>query len=201
MLSFDEVTGKTFATTRRGDGYDIGEVDKFRAEVAEAISARETVINGLRDELDARQRELAVDPGPPDLDRVRREASGAAVRLLEIATVNADELVNDARSEAESVVTAAQAEAEELLASSRAEAQRSDAELARRHEQEVADLERHRASVLAELEEQRAALEAQVEALRQLESDHRESLRSHFTEHLARLDDVAALAPQAAAAH
>jgi len=201
MLSIDDVTSQTLATTRRGDGYDIDEVDKFRAEVAESLTARETVIDRLREELDACQRELDGATGPRDIEGVRREASGAAARLLEIATVNADQLVSDARSEAESRVGAARAEAEQLLVSSRAEVQRRDAELARRHEQEVADLELHRAGVLAELEDQRAALEAQVEALRQLEREHRERLRRHFTEHLARLDDVAAVAPPAAVAN
>jgi cell division septum initiation protein DivIVA len=201
MLRIGDMTSQTFATTRRGEGYDIGEVDKFRAEVAEVITAREMVIDRLRDELDARRRELDVASTAPDPDSARREASGAAARLLEIATVNADVLVNDARSEAESLVGAAHAEAEQLRVSSRAEAQRLDAELTRRHEQEVADLERHRASVLAELDEQRAVLEAQVEALRQMESEHRERLRRHFTEHLARLDEVAAVAPQPAVAN
>ena len=60
MLRIDDVTGKSFAKTRRGDGYEVGDVEQFRADVTEAIIMRDTVINKLREEQNARERDTAV---------------------------------------------------------------------------------------------------------------------------------------------
>src|SRR5690242_15323188 len=120
MLTTDSFAKRTIATTRRGDGYEVAEVDRFRDDVVQAITARDTVIDRLRAELEARPVEVKVDADPADPDSARRESSLAAARLLEMATVNADQLVNDAKVEADSVLGAAQAEAERLRESAQA---------------------------------------------------------------------------------
>jgi cell division septum initiation protein DivIVA len=134
----------------------------------------------------------------------------AAARLLEVATRNADELLEGARAEAASLVAAARtdadrlaeashAEAEQVTASARAEADRlaaaahADAarvntELEQAQAEQNAELDRHRATVLADLAERHAALEAEVRWLEQLEQEYRNRMRSHLTEQLARIE-------------
>ena len=108
MLRSDDVADKTFTMTRLREGYEIAEVDCFRVDVAEAIALRDKVISELQQELAAARArpaeaavEVEVDQGSHD--RSRRESSAAAARLLELATVNADQLVADAQAEAERV--------------------------------------------------------------------------------------------------
>ncbi len=116
MLRTTDVADKTFTTSRLREGYEIAEVDRFLSEVAEAIALRDKVIADLQKEL----AEARVRPADTDIERAskdgdRRETSAAAVRLLEMATVNADQLVVEAQTEAKSLVTAARAEAEQLI--------------------------------------------------------------------------------------
>ena len=100
MLRIEELTNRTLATTRRGDGYEVAEVDRFRADVAEAITMRDSLISNLHVELDARPQPGDANPDRADAEACRRESSLAAARLLEMATVNADQLVSDSRAEA-----------------------------------------------------------------------------------------------------
>jgi cell division septum initiation protein DivIVA len=84
--------------------------------------------------------------------------SYAAARLLEIATGNADALVDDAREEADRIISQARARAEE---------QRVELDLAR-------------GEILRELEERRAELEAKVDRLVEFESRYRSHLVSYI---------------------
>ena len=196
MLRSDDVADKTFTTTRLREGYEIAEVDEFRAELVEAIAFRDRVINDLQEELATVRVRLAelvdapvearVDAPSQPLDDTgshdgeRRESSLYAARLLERAAVNADQLVAEAENAAESMVSAARIEAEQLLAAGRAEAERVTVEI-----------DQHRTRVLAEVEDIKAGLEARIESLRQQENDNRSRLRRHFTEQLAQLDEGA----------
>jgi DivIVA domain-containing protein len=198
MLTVDDVRDKTFTTTRLREGYEIAEVDGFRSDVAEAITIRDAVISQLRDEL-ATTRVQALEAradGDHFSDRTdessdRAESSAAAVRLLEMATANADQLVAEAQAEAEVILSAARHESDELLSASRSEAERGTAELERTKRQQTAELEQHRRSVLAELADAKASLEAKIHHLSQQESEHRDHLRRHFAEQLARLEEPA----------
>lgn len=191
MSRIDDVADKTFTTTRLREGYEITEVDGFRAEVAGAISLRDRLIAELQTEL-AAARSHPADPG---VDRAptrddRRESSVAAARLLEMAAVNADRMLAEARDEAASLVDNAHAEAEHLLATSRAETQRVSRGLADQQAEQAAELDHQRTTAMGEIADRRAALEGQLFTLRQLESDHRERMRRHFTEQLALLEDT-----------
>jgi hypothetical protein len=122
--------------------------------VLEALAARDEVIKGLRAEL-AAGRGASEQGGP-----------AAATRVLELATMSADQLVAEARAQAEETTASGRIQADEL----------------------VAEAEQQRDAVLAELADRQAELEARNEALAVQEAEHRERLREHFAEQLALLD-------------
>lgn len=111
---------------------------------------------------------------PTEVDETQ---TSSVARMLELAGITADRLVNDAGSEAEALVSAAQAKADAILAASRKEA-----------EEQSAALDRERVTALAQLSEEKAALEAQVAALRELDKRHRDQMRQLLTEQLSVLD-------------
>jgi cell division septum initiation protein DivIVA len=155
MLETNEVTDMPFSASDGPVGYDVAEVDRFRGAVLEALSARDEVINGLRAEL-AAARGAAEQGG-----------STAATRVLELATVSADQLVAEAGEQAEEMVVAARTRADELVAAA----------------------QQQRDALLAELADRRAELEARNDALAVQEAEHRARLREHFAEQLALLDE------------
>ncbi|HYO41017.1 MAG TPA: DivIVA domain-containing protein [Nocardioidaceae bacterium] len=121
----------------------------------------------------------AVSPAPSETIRVTTvaEASSAAVRLLEIATRNADQLVDEARSQADSIVEEARTTAEQVEADARNRSQLLDSETSERRTQLFGDLER-----------QRQALNGEVDNLRTFEREYRSRLKSYFQQQLAALD-------------
>ncbi len=166
MTETNEVTEAPFSASLGPVGYDVAEVDRFRGAVLEALSARDEVINGLRAELAAARGSAAQEENGPT----------AATRVLQLATVSADQLVAEARAQAEETVAAARTEAGELVAAA----------------------EQQRAAVLADLADRQAELEARNEALAVQEAEHRERLREHFAEQLALLDDEERAEPETA---
>lgn len=163
MLETNEVTETPFSTSRGPVGYDVAEVDRFRGAVLEALGARDEVINGLR-------AELAAGRGAAE------GGSGAATRVLELATASAEQLVAEAKAQAEEMVASARTQADEV----------------------VAEAEQRRDAVLVELADRCDELEARNEALAVQEAEHRERLREHFAEQLAMLDDEDPAEPEAA---
>jgi DivIVA domain-containing protein len=105
------------------------------------------------------------------------EASSAALRLLELATRNADEVVAEAKEEAEQIVGTARTEAEVVEQEARTRAQNLDAET-----------ETKRSALLGEMEQEKVRLDAEVDTLRAFEREYRSRLKSYFTEQLQALD-------------
>jgi DivIVA domain-containing protein len=105
------------------------------------------------------------------------EASGAATRLLELATRNADELVGEARAEAERILAEARESADKVESDARSRSQLVESETAER-----------RAQLFGDLERERDRLNDEVESLRSFEREYRSRLRSYFQEQLADLD-------------
>jgi cell division septum initiation protein DivIVA len=146
--------------------------------------------------------ELDVDPTEPTGPVLVQESPmSSAARMLELASITADQLVADAKAEAESLVTTAQAKADEILEASRSEADQVAAELTRNKDEQTATLDQERTTTLAGLAEEKAALEAQIASLGQQQSDHRSQMRQHLNEQLSLLDAAApvASAPDASA--
>jgi cell division septum initiation protein DivIVA len=163
MLETNEVTDTPFRVSTGPVGYDVAEVDRFRGAVLEALSARDEVIKGLRAEIAAARGTAAGD------------GSTAATRVLELATLSADELLAEARAQADETMAAARTGADEL----------------------IAEAEQQRDAVLADLADRQAELEARNEALAVQEAEHRERLREHFAQQLALLDHERPAEPEA----
>lgn len=184
MLDNESLTGRTFTKTRRKDGYVTEEVDRFVAEVAEALTERDQTLSELQGDVTAwrmraqetRDRRETPQPQEPP----PQEPQQAATRLLELAVANADQLAAESAAEAERVLDDARAKAERLVNDARADADRQASAVRAEVEQ-----------VRAELADTKAAQEAQITHLRRLEHDHREHLRRHFAQQLAELDEPA----------
>ena len=119
------------------------------------------------------------------------QGSRAAVRLLEIATRDAEELVGEARAEAASILATAQADADQLTAATRADATQVTSSARAEADQLLAETHAAAERMLSEVGERQAALEAEVARLKELEREHRDLMRSYLTEQLAQLDATA----------
>lgn len=118
-----QVKARRFATVRLG-GYDAEEVDRVVDELETSVRDGEETVTTLRhrlamvesllNEADADNAALraaadacATAPAQDDVDPART-ASQAAARLLEIATRDAEELLDQARGEAAGILAAAE---------------------------------------------------------------------------------------------
>jgi DivIVA domain-containing protein len=141
------------------------------------------------------------------------EASAAVVRLVQMSTEHAEQVVTEANAEAERIRSEADSAAEKLGADSQAEAERLRAE-AREHaeglrsdaqsraDQLDAETEQRRNQMLGDLDAQRASLSSAIEDLRHFEQSFRANLSDHLHRHLDVLSgggaepaDVPELAP------
>ena len=185
MLTTDDLISTTFTTTRRREGYDIGEVDDFLTNTTETLRHRDAKIRELQDKVAgctcSEDRGGSADAAATSPAPGAVQGSQAAARLLEIAGRNAEELLSGATADAEATVATARAEADQVTAAARTEAERVRAEA-----------EQHSTTVLSELAERRAALEAEIARLEQLESEHRAAMRTFFTEQLEHLEPTPA---------
>ena len=191
-MSATEHVSTEFTTTRLSEGYE-SEVDEYPADNAfDGVSASRPTV-----------------AAPATSGTI--DGSAAAARLLEIAVVNADQLLTEARSEAAATLASAHAEAEQITAGIIAEADQvaaaaraegeqvttaahTEAEMVRARLEEhrieqTAELNRHRTAVLSELAERKATLEVDVDRLQQQERGHRDHMRRYFAEQLEQLDD------------
>ncbi len=116
------------------------------------------------------------------------EASSAAARLLEIATRNADELVNEAKDQADRIVGEARTKAERLEAEAKSKAERVEADARTRAERLDHETAERRNQLFGSLERERDQLAQDVEELRAFEREYRSRLRAYFEGQLAVLD-------------
>jgi len=207
-LTPEDVSNKRFTPVRLREGYDMGEVDQFLDQVEAELERLLKENNDLRSKLAAAQSgrpepvpapppvadvaekpEAAEEPepepevAPAPLETIKvvtaAEASGAALRLLELATRNADEVVAEAKEEAQQIVGAAKTQAETLEQEARARAHNVDAET-----------EAKRTELLGDMERERTRLDSEVDTLRAFEREYRSRLKSYFTEQLQALDGI-----------
>ena len=116
------------------------------------------------------------------------EASSAALRLLELATRNADEVERMAKDDAEKLLSDARAEAERLEAETKATTDRLEQEARERAQLLDTETETKRAEALGDIERQKVALDGEVENLRAFEREYRSRLKTYFSEQLQALD-------------
>ena len=204
-LTPDDVTAKTFtAVGRKPEGYDMGEVDLFLDEVVATLrrlenereqTAREVArtsggltradaVNGVGG-VDGHAAEDGVHEPPAPAVVPQREpaaepmsasaATSAAVRVLQMAQDEAEQIRAQATSDADQAVADARQEADALQEQTRI----------------------RRAEMLSELEAERARLGDDVAGLRAFEREYRARLRTYFQDQIGRLD--AERVPQASA--
>ncbi len=134
----------------------------------------------------------AAAPAPAQVETIKVEtvaqASGAAARLLEIATRNADELVEEAKNDADKIVGEARTKAERLEAESKAKADRTEMDARTRAQLLDSETAERRTQMFGALETERDKLQADVEGLRSFEREYRSRLKSYFTEQLNSLN-------------
>jgi DivIVA domain-containing protein len=216
-LTPEDVSNKRFTPVRLREGYDMGEVDQFLDEVESELERLNKENDDLRTKLSAAQRgggEAAPAPAPviektpepvaatpapvPAAAPVQEikvstvaDASSAAAKLLEIATRNADELVNGAKDEADQIVAASKTKAERLEAETKAKTDRLESDARTRAAMLDSETEARRKEIFGNLEKEKDALNGEIEGLRSFEREYRSRLRSYFTQQLESLDGSA----------
>lgn len=117
------------------------------------------------------------------------EASGAAARLLEIASNNADQLMEQAKDEADRIMGEARSKAERLTNESRGKADRMETDARVRAQKLDDETNERRQQALASIERERFELQRDVEHLRAYEREYRARLKNYFQ---SQLDGLAA---------
>lgn len=130
----------------------------------------------------------------------REEASPAVIRLVQLATEQAEQVVSEAEAEASRKLDDAKQQAFEITTDARTKADRIEsearvnAEQVTREAQQRADhvnteAEQRRAELFTDLEREQGELTTKVGALRDFESRYRENLRGYVSRHLGALDN------------
>lgn len=118
------------------------------------------------------------------------EASSAALRLLELATKNADEVVAEAKEEADQIVGDARTEAERLRTETKATTDNLEQEARARAQNLESETEVKRSELLGDMQQEKARLDSEVETLRAFEREYRSRLKSYFAQQLEALDGI-----------
>jgi DivIVA domain-containing protein len=116
------------------------------------------------------------------------EASSAALRLLELATNNADAVVAEAKDEAVQIVGAARTEAERLASETKTQTDQLEEEARNRAQNLDSETEARRSELLGDMEREKSRLDGEVENLRAFEREYRSRLKSYFSQQLEALD-------------
>jgi DivIVA domain-containing protein len=116
------------------------------------------------------------------------EASKAALRLLELATNNADAVLAEAKEEAVQLVDTARTDAQRLESESKAKIDKLEEEARLRAGNLDSETEAKRAELLGDTQREKARLDSEVENLRAFEREYRSRLRSYFNQQLQALD-------------
>jgi len=219
-LTPEDVSNKRFTPVRLREGYDMGEVDQFLDEVEAELERLNKENDDLRTKLSAAQSgagESAAIAAPPVFKEPEpvvpapapvaapapvqefkvstvADASSAAARLLEIATRNADELVDGAKDEADKIVGAARTKAERLEVETKAKTDRLESDARTRAAMLDSETEARRKEIFGNLEKEKDNLNSEIEGLRSFEREYRSRLKSYFTQQLEALDGATATA-------
>lgn len=213
-LTPEDVSNKRFTPVRLREGYDMGEVDQFLDEVEAELARLVQENEDLRTRAEASQSGQSMPAASADSDpaaeksgrsevapvaaeapaaaetlRVETvpQASNAAARLLEIATRNADELVNGAKDEADKIIGEARTKAERLESESKEKSDKLEADARGRSQMLDSETADRRRQLFGDLERERDQLSSDVENLRAFEREYRSRLKSYFTQQLEAL--------------
>ena len=220
-LTPEDVRNKRFTPVRLREGYDMGEVDQFLDEVEAELERLAQENDELRSKSSAgpgtspepgaqsgSEQERRVEPSAPTAQPAAdgqptapittvSQASGAAARLLELATRNADELVADAHDQSDKILAEARTKAERMENEARTKADRMESDARARAQKLDSETAERRQQLLGDLEEDRDHLASEVEHLRSFEREYRSRLKNYFTSQLAQLDGEETMADAA----
>ncbi|MCT1458915.1 DivIVA domain-containing protein [Aestuariimicrobium sp. p3-SID1156] len=168
------------------------ELDRLRRENAE-LQQRE---QQLRSELDtARTQQAQSLAGSGKVEHITvstsDQASPVVIRLVQLATEQAENLVSeaeaeaarkraDAEREADQTTSAARAEAERINNEARENSERMAREAQQRADQVDVDARNRRGELFTELERERDEFQGKVDQLRSYESDYRQRIIGHL---------------------
>ncbi len=166
--------------------------DELRAELERVRSELDEVRTARVSEVAAQVQTLKVG--------TRDDASPAVIRLVQLATEQAEQLVEEAEAEATRKIEDAKQQSHEITTDSRTKAERVESEARINAEQMTREAEsraqhvdtetsERRAQLFTELERQQAELSQKVDALRGFEASYRDNLKSYLHKHLAALDE------------
>lgn len=116
------------------------------------------------------------------------EATSAAIRVLQMASDEAEKVRSEADAESAALLAEARRQSEDLAGHTRAEAARVEAESRVRADQLDEQTRARRAELFDALETERGRLAGDVEGLRAYEKEYRTRLRLWFTDQIGRLD-------------
>jgi DivIVA domain-containing protein len=116
------------------------------------------------------------------------QASGAAARLLELATRNADEVVADAHDQSDKILAEARTKAERMENEARTKADRMESDARARAQKLDSETAERRQQLFGDLEKDRDRLAREVEHLRSFEREYRSRLKNYFASQLSQLD-------------
>lgn len=209
-LTPEDVETKTFTPVRLREGYDMAEVDHFLDEVVATLRKLGADNENLRRDgvrnspgLGAKDSSANRDNGAPApseqvAESGRRaaekgqmsagEATSAAVRVLQMAQDEAEQIRAAAAAESEKVLSDAQRRSDQLTEQSRSQAARITAE----SQQRASDIDEQtrvrRSELMGALESERGRLANDVDGLRAFEREYRSRLRTYFKDQITRLD-------------
>jgi DivIVA domain-containing protein len=211
-LTPEDVRSKRFTPVRLREGYDMGEVDQFLDEVEAELERLTQENSDLRSEVAGSDSATATQVAPEPTRPVESapaaddatpsqpqaaqqepittisQASGAAARLLELATRNADEVVADAKDQADTILAEARTKAERMDTEARTKADRMESDARARAQQLDSETGERRQQLLGDLEKNRDSLAREVEHLRSFEREYRSRLKNYFSSQLAQLE-------------
>lgn len=161
-----------------------GELQKVRGELDEIRTQRVSEVAGKAEHITVGTREEAspavirlVQLATEQAEQLVSEADTEAKRKLEDATHRAREITTDAQTKAERIESEARVNAEQMTREAKAVADNVQNEAAQRRTELFSDLER-----------EQGELTDRVSALRHFESKYRDNLRGYLHSHLDALD-------------
>lgn len=165
------------------------ELDEVRTQrVGEAAGQAQTIMVGTRDDASPAVIRL-VQLATEQAEHVVEEAEVEATRKIDNAKQQAYEITTDARTKAERVESEARVNAEQLTRESRAEADRMTREAEGRAQHVDAEASQRRTELFTDLEQEQGELVGKVDSLRGFEASYRDNLRSYVSKHLSLLEN------------
>ncbi|MDO5735503.1 MAG: DivIVA domain-containing protein [Propionibacteriaceae bacterium] len=166
--------------------------DELRAELARVRAELDEVRTQRVNEVIGQVQTLTVG--------TRDDASPAVIRLVQLATEQAEMVVEEAETEANrkladakqqshEITTDAAAKAEHLETEARLNAEQTTEEAEERANQLDQETKQRRSELFANLEREQVELAGKVDALREFETSYRDNLKSYLSFHLEALDD------------